>query len=109
MLSCVLILPENQRAVGNTVGEAMGWGPNNYSVPLALSGTIITHYGLHAWTEDSFKDLVESGAYMPELAEAGISEAQYQQMLEDLIYSFRVDVDGHFNDVLAANNLNMME
>ena len=85
----------------------MGWGPNNYSVPLSSTGG--TYYGLHAWTEDSFKDLIESGTYMPQLADAGVSEAQYQQMLAELIYSFRAEMDHHFDDVLAANNLTTVE
>ncbi len=39
MRSCVLLLPLDQVATGNAVGEAMGWGPTSYSVPLSADGS----------------------------------------------------------------------
>ena len=106
MLSCVLILPLDQIATGNAVGEAMGWGPDNYSVALSADGSEpATHYGLHAWTSDDFQTLIESGVYPPELADAGISEADYDAMLAVLIYSFWPDYADHFDAVIADNGL----
>jgi hypothetical protein len=109
MLSCVLILPEDQVATGNAVGEAMGWGPNNYSVPLSPTGAEpATHYGLHAWTDDAFKELVESGVYAPELEQAGISKADYDAMHAVLVSSFWSDYVDHFNTVCAEQGLEMV-
>jgi hypothetical protein len=109
-ISCVLILPLDQVATGNAVGEAMGWGPDNYSVPLSADGSEpATHYGLHAWTSDDFQTLIESGVYPPELADAGISEADYDAMLAVLISSFQGDTTGHFDAVCEANGLQMVE
>jgi hypothetical protein len=105
-ISCVLILPLDQVATGNAVGEAMGWGPDNYSVPLSADGSEpATHFGLHAWAADSFQGLIESGVYPPELAEAGISKTDYDAMLAVLISSFQGDVTGHFDAVIADNGL----
>jgi hypothetical protein len=107
-ISCVLILPLDQIATGNAVGEAMGYGPNNYSVPLSADGSEpATHYGLHAWTSDDFQGLIESGVYPPELADAGISEADYDAMLAVLIYSFWPDYTNHFSTAIADNNLSV--
>jgi hypothetical protein len=106
MLSCVLILPLDQVATGNAVGEAMGWGPDNYSVPLSADGSEpATHYGLHAWAADSFQGLIESGVYPPELAQAGVTQAAYEAMMAVLIYSFQGDTTGHFDAVIADNGL----
>ena len=105
-ISCVLILPDAQLATGNAVGAAMGWGPNNYSVPLSADGSEpATHWGLHAWVEQSFQDMIESGVYPPQVAEAGISEDAYNAMLAALIYSFWQDYVDHFATVCAENGL----
>ncbi len=106
MLSAVLILPVDQVATGNAVAEAMGWGPNNYGVPLSASGEA-THYGLHAWASDGFREMVETGFYPPELAGA-VDEAAFAAMLGALIYSFRDDHNGHFAEVCAANGLEVL-
>jgi hypothetical protein len=109
MLSCVLILPNNQVATGNAVGEAMGWGPDNYSVPLSAKGLEpATHYGLHAWTDDAFQKLVESGVYPPELEKAGISKADYDAMHAVLVSSFWSDYVDHFNTVCVEQSLKMV-
>lgn len=110
MLSCVLILPIDQVATGDTVAEAMGWGPNNYSVALSADGSEpATHYGLHAWAGDEFEQMVETGYYPPELAEAGISKTDYDAMMAVLIYSFWPDYTDHFATIIAENNLQIVE
>ena len=106
MLSAVLILPVAQVETGNAVAEAMGWGPNNYGVPLSASGEA-THYGLHAWASDGFREMVETGFYPPELAGA-VTEAAFTAMLAALFYSFRDDHAGHFAEVCAANGLGVL-
>ncbi len=108
-LSCVLILPLEHVATGNAVGEAMGWGPENYSVPLSVGGAApATHKGLHAWVADDFQTLIEGGVYPPELADVGVTQAEYDAMVGALTHSFRADAAGHFNAVCAANDLQMV-
>ena len=109
MLSTVLILPTNQVATGNAVADAMGWGPNNYSVPLSADGSEpATHCGLHAWAGNEFEQMVETGYYPPQVAEAGIDQATFDAMMAALFYSFRDDHAGHFAEVCAANNLKVV-
>lgn len=106
MLSCVLILPVDQVATGNAVGEAMGWGPNSYSVPLSADGSEpATHYGLHAWVTEEFQTLIETGAYPPEVEAAGITQSDYDAMMAVLISSFWDDYVDHFATVCADNGL----
>ena len=106
MLSTVLILPLDQVATGNTVAEAMGWGPNNYSVALSADGSEpATHYGLHAWAGNEFEQMVETGYYPPQVAEAGIDKATFDAMMAVLIYSFWPDYTDHFATIIAENGL----
>src|SRR5512137_410311 len=110
MLSTVLILPVDQTAVGNDVAEAMGWGPNNYSVPLSADGSEpATHFGLHAWAGNEFEQMVETGYYPPQVAEAGIDKATYGAMMAVLVYSFWTDYTDHFATIIAENNLQIVE
>ncbi len=109
MRSCVLLLPLDQVATGNAVGEAMGWGPASYSVPLSADGSEpSTYYGLHAWVTEGFQTLIETWAYPPQLSDAGISQDDYNAMMAVLISSFCADYVDHFADVLAANVLQMV-
>ena len=105
--STVLIIPAELHAEANALGEAMGWGPNNYSVPLSATGAEpATHYGLHTWVEDSFLTLiegVEQGA-MPE-GLTGYTLEGIQAIVAALIVSVRGDSAGHFDEVCSAHNI----
>lgn len=47
-MNVVLVIPASLRDKANALGEAMGWGPNNYSVPLSASGSEpATHWSLN--------------------------------------------------------------
>ena len=106
MLSCVLILPDAQTPTGNAVGEAMGWGPASYSVPLSADGSEpATHYGLHAWVTEEFQALIETGAYPPQVEAAGITQADYDAMMAALISSFWPDYVDHFATICSDNGL----
>jgi hypothetical protein len=110
MMSCVLILPASETPTGNAIGEAMLWGPNNYSVALSsLSNDPATYWGLRAWTDDDFQTFIENGVYLPELEEAGITEASYDAIMAALIYSFQIDATGHFDAVCQANDLKIVQ
>lgn len=104
--SAVLILPSALRDAGNAVAEAMGWGPDNYSIPLSPTAkTPATHYGLRSWVDDRFEGWVTGREPLPQGMEAA------QPVIDALIYSFRPDGEhiGHFADVLAANGLAQIE
>lgn len=104
MKSTVLIIPASHQADGNLVAEQMGWGPNNYSVPLTTDGVNISHYGLHTHTGPEFEGWVTGTNPLPQ----GMEHAQ--AVIDQLIYSFRTDIKNreHFNAVLAANGLQDM-
>lgn len=110
MLSCVLILPDDQVATGNAVSEAMGWGSPAYTIPLSADGTEpASHYGLHTWSDEAFQAMLESQVYPPQLAQAGITEAAYAAMIGALVWSFWPDYVGHFATVCAENGLRIVE
>jgi hypothetical protein len=99
MLSIVLIITAALRADANALGEAMGWGPDNYSVPLT-DGDAITHYGLHTWATQAFVDMVEARALPDDLTHLA-------PVLDALIMSVRDASEGHFAGVIAAHGLSM--
>jgi len=106
MTSAVLIVTTANLDAANALGEAMGWGPNSYSVPLSTDGTDpATHYGLHAWVTEEFQALIETGAYPSQVEAAGITQADYDAMMAALISSFWDDYVGHFATVCADSGL----
>jgi len=107
MISCVLILPATMRDKGNAFSEVMGWGPDNYSVALSPNGQEpATHYGLHAWVEQSFVDMVDAGI-LPEGVD--FPQADFDAIMAALVSSFRTDMTGHWQGVLDAASLQVME
>lgn len=61
--SVVLIAPAAFRAELNMAGEALGYGPQTFSVELSATGlTPATHYGTHTWAQPggTFVGLAES-------------------------------------------------
>lgn len=109
MLSVALIIPAGLRAKANALGEAMGWGPDNYSVALSASGQKpASYYGCHAWTGDDFPAMIEGAAANGLPAEVFPVE-DLAEVLGALIVSVRSDMAGHFADVLTANGLRMVE
>jgi hypothetical protein len=98
MTSAVLIVPAADRDMANAFGESMGWGPNNYSVPLTTDGTTISHYGCRADVRQGFIDMLADPP--PEAA----------PVIAVLISDFR-EGDGysHFHEVIAGLNLAIYE
>lgn len=110
MRSCVLIIPVAERDQANALAEAMGWGPNNYSVPLSTAGTDpATHYGLRAGAEDSFEAMLgtaQADGTMPQpLIDAGFPADTFAAIVAAVIADFRDDPTGHFDDICAAHGL----
>lgn len=62
MSTCVLIVPADLRDRANELGAAMGWGSNNYTIPLTSNGTTITHWATNvADPAPEFLDMLQEG------------------------------------------------
>lgn len=113
MLSIVLITPTNLRDKANALAEALGYGPNNYTVPLSEDGTEpATHYGLHTWAQETFADMLTGAGegIMPDaLIEAGYPPADFAAVVGSLIASVRGDMAGHFDEVTDGVGLVVVE
>ena len=110
MQSCVLIITADLQAKADTISEIMGWGPNSYTVPLSATGQEpVTHYGLHAWVDPLFVDMIlaaQNTGTMPQpLSDAGMPQSDFTAVISALIASFRPDIGSHWDDVLIANGL----
>lgn len=50
--SVAIICPDSHRATLNALGEAMGYGPDNWNVPLSSGGRApATHWGTAMWEQ----------------------------------------------------------
>ena len=61
MYSAVLIVPESLLIKANKLGEAMGWGPTNYTIPLVDAEEAV-FFGLRTDVQPSFLGLVQGVA-----------------------------------------------
>jgi hypothetical protein len=90
MHSAVMILPMPLAAAGNMLAEAMGWGPNSYTIPLVAEGSeTATHMGLRADVSASFIEMIgdaRRGVYPP-----GLPEAALRPVIEALVADFSPD------------------
>lgn len=109
MTHAILIAPKAFQAAANSLGEALGHGPDTYSVPL-YTGTDISHYAGCTPVSDLFVSQV-TGAMAGELPDS-LSEysiEQVQGLISQLIIDFSNDVEGsqHFEQVLAEHSLSV--
>jgi hypothetical protein len=96
MTSAVLIVPTSSKEAANAFGESMGWGPNNYSVPLTTDGTTISHYGCRADVGQGFLDLMLN------------PPPEAESVLSVLISDFReTDRYTHFHEVISGLGLSL--
>jgi hypothetical protein len=103
MQSAVLILPANLKTQGNTIGDAMGWGPESYTIPLSDNGADITHWGLRADVDEQFVRWITGVDPLP-LPDANT-------VLESLIYDFSENSlwgRDHLEYVCALHNLTII-
>ena len=114
-LSAVLILPAALQSAGNALSLALGHGPDTYSIPLC-TGSVVTHYGAHAWVQQSFIDQIQNASQglipseLMTLDEEGnppISLADLQAVISNLIITTQEggDPQTHWQSTLAANGL----
>lgn len=119
MTSAVLIIPAPYKAGANAVGAAMGWGPDNYTVPLSTDGAAVTHWACRTDVQPSFLaillaagyDLTRAGmtpeqiAAVPSLPEGAVIPAGASAVLAVLDVNLSEVLWGadHMHDVLAEN------
>lgn len=120
MHSAVLIIPETLLTKANKLGEAMGWGPNNYTIPLKDINDA-THYGLRADVQPSFLELLQnaaSGVLPPiDLEIYELTPADVQEIVANLKTSFSPDPNdpdmpllwGYDHFVYALNKYSMVQ
>jgi len=68
--SAVLIVAAASRYICNQLAEALGYGPNNYSVPLSADGNgPATYFGCRAQVNEVFVEMVSSASQgsLPEI------------------------------------------
>ncbi|WRH62048.1 MAG: hypothetical protein RSE12_17000 [Fuscovulum sp.] len=100
MKSAVLIAPGSARAAANALAAKMGWGTENYSVPLSPTGaTPATHWGCRADVSDSFVALLEN------------PPAEAVAVIAVLTIDLREGGDprGHFLEVIASLGLQFVQ
>lgn len=96
--SITIIAPVAYKDAANQVAIQMGWGEDNYSIPLTDNGTDITHYAVVSCCDQVFVDYLINP---PEQA------GDIGDLLEALIVSIvpRTDDGQHGRDTFAANGL----
>lgn len=110
LYSCVLIIPAALTDKANALGEAMGWGPESYTVELSADGKApATHCGLHSWVSPAFVALLTDakGGKMPEGLKYPVED--FAAVVGGLITSVRADMAGHFGDVLKGSGLAIVQ
>lgn len=97
MTSAVLIIPAALRDAANAVGAAMGWGPDNYTMPLSSDNETITHYACRTDVGADFIAMLSSPPDIPGVA----------TVLAALIVDLSEDLWGadHANAAFAAAGL----
>lgn len=74
MTSAILIIPEFLLSAANAVGDAMGWGSENYTILLSSDGNTITHYACRTDVYESFFVILLAANY--DLGTIGLSSEQ---------------------------------
>ena len=106
MPSAVLIIPAALRAKANALCDALGHGPNNYSVALSPNGSEpATHWGGRGEVADEFIAMIAAAAQGKPPAGLDYPATDLAEVMGALIADFRADVTGHFDAVIAANGL----
>jgi len=109
MISAVLIIPAALRDKADRLGELMGWGPGNYSVPLSSDGTSVTHYGCRADVTTGFLDMI-AGAQAGHLPSIDMPPGDIVAVLSALVADFAepgqyASAREHFEAVCVARGL----
>lgn len=98
MTSAVLITPLNLKPSADKVGESMGWGPENYTLPLSDDGgDTLTHYACRTDVTEGFIEMLANPPEIPGVA----------LVLSFLIVDLSETLWGkeHLDAALESNNL----
>lgn len=98
MTSAVLIIPAALKPAADAVGSAMGWGPENYTVPLSNDGgQTLTHFACRTDVTPGFMALLADPPAIPGVA----------AVLSALIVDLSETLWGgdHLDAALAANGM----
>jgi hypothetical protein len=69
MPSAVLIVPIALKSAADMVGAAMGWGPENYTLPISADGGVtLTHYACRTDVTPAFLEQVANPPPIPGVA-----------------------------------------
>jgi len=114
MRSAVLIIPATMRDAANDLAAAMGWGDENYTIPLSGDGETVTHFAARADVGDEFVAMLRGEVEPP----AGIAEMA-QPVIAALSVHFSPDPDNgeslplwgreHLHVALASAGLALKE
>lgn len=108
MFSCVLIVPKSLVVPANELFEGLGWGPNNFSIPLTTQSEV-THYGLHTWIDQPIVDFLENKSYDQSNINSKISKTDFDLVMASLSFSIRTSMDSHFQEILLAEGLSQVQ
>lgn len=105
-MNIVLIIPASLLDEASALGETMGWGPNNYSIPLSGDGSEpATHWGLNlASAGEDFIAMLESAGQgqMPQtLIDGGFPPEDFAAVIAGLIMA----TDTPFDDAIEGQGL----
>jgi hypothetical protein len=81
--SAVLIVPADLKPQADTLGAAMGWGDESYTIPIIASGEAPTHYALRADVTEQFVRWIKGLDPLP--------VAGAEPVMEALIWDFSPD------------------
>ncbi|MBC7154765.1 MAG: hypothetical protein H5U19_09175 [Rhodobacteraceae bacterium] len=110
--SVVMIVSAASRAAGDKLGVALGWGAENFTVPLhADAQPPASHFGLRITAGPELIALLSDArkGVLPDLP--GLSQDDLALVLSDLITDVRPDSarGGHFEDVTDRHGLKRIE
>jgi hypothetical protein len=106
--SAVLIVSDADRNIGNQLAEALGYGPNNYSVPLSADGSEpATHWGCRAQVNEVFVEMVQDASQgtLPELE--GMTPQEIAQAFGAMQIDIQQSVDPYSHFVTFAESLGL--
>jgi len=99
-LSLTMLVAQEQLAVANALCAALGWGSDNFLVPLSASGMApATHFGLRATDTAAFASIFQDAM----AAEPGLASAMVLDLRDD---DQRL---GQFEVVIAERGLTRVE
>ena len=118
--STVLIVHTALLSKANALGDALGHGPESYTIPLSDDGETVTHFGAHTYATEAFFATVGGamGGSLPPVdwSTYGITAGDVVEVLASLIVSApgsALDPEGdaypspasHFAQVVEASGL----